>query len=104
MHRKKINFLPRQCKASAPNDSKALYVLSSTPAAMDEEEVGLNQDEGDTKKIDYGKAMVLIDNPITDPATEHLSYTPPTSNVRSDSMRDMGTEMTPLLQAKSLQE
>ena len=73
-----------------------MSVLSSTPTAMDEEEVGLNQDEGDTKKIDYGKAMVSIDKPIIDPATEHLSYTPPTSNVRSNSMRDMGTEMTPI--------
>ena len=36
------------------------------------------------------------DKPIADPATEHLSYTPPTSNVRSDSTRDMGTEMTPI--------
>ena len=88
---RKISFLPRQCKASAPNASEALYVLSSTPAAMDEEEVGLNQEEGDTKKIDYGKAMVSIDKPIADPATEHLSYTSPTSNVRLDSMRDMGT-------------
>ena len=26
----------------------------------------------------------------------YLSYTPPTSNVRSDSTRDMGTEMTPI--------
>lgn len=93
---RKISFLPRQGKASAPNASEALSVLSSTPAAMDEEEVGLNQDEGDTKKIDYGKAMVPIDKPIADPANEHLSYTPPTSNVRSVSMRDMGTEMTPI--------
>ena len=36
------------------------------------------------------------DKPIIYPATEHLSYTLPTSNVRSDSMRDMGIEMTPI--------
>ena len=75
---RKISFLPRQCKASAPNASEALSILSSTPTAMDEEEVGFNQDEGDTKNIDYGKAMVLINNPIAVPTNEHLSYIPQT--------------------------
>lgn len=93
---RKISFLPRQGKSSAPNASEALSVPSSLPAAMDEEEGGLNQDEGDTKKIDYGKSMRPIDKPIADPVNEHLSYIPPTSNVRSVSMRDMGTEMTPM--------
>ena len=55
-----------------------------------ESEIGLNVNHIKNKKRKKG------DKPITDPTTEHLSYTPPTSNVRSNSMRDMGTEMTPI--------
>ena len=43
-------------------------------------EIGLNVNHIKNKKSKKG------DKPIADPATEHLSYTPPTSNLRSDSM------------------
>eukprot|EP01018_Ginkgo_biloba_P021409 Gb_00647 [translate_table: standard] len=94
---RKINFPPRPSKTSSSNASEMLFISSSTPVPADEEkEVELNHDEGETKKIDYDKSSRRIDKPIADTAGEHISYIPPPSTGRSVSMRDMGTDMTPI--------
>ncbi|GLJ30827.1 hypothetical protein SUGI_0612140 [Cryptomeria japonica] len=94
-----VSFRSLYGKTSVSKPSEPLFGNCSIPPPVDEE-VGFNQDEGETKKIDCEneKTSERTDRPVADPVNEHtnVSYIPPASTVRSVSMRDMGTEMTPI--------